>query len=165
MPLQFTLQPISIWVVRHDLMLGSASRQRNDYLYVYYPQLTDAERVDFLPVLLGLAGITDRNRQRQLNLVNSCTSMLGALTGSAIVDHVGRRKLLLTGITCAAVGMCIVGFLLSPIGEESKTRADAGISFICESLYFSTLCTRLIHSPIHGQLLFRLDAASRSLPS
>lgn len=30
--------------------------------------------------------------------------------------------------------MFIVGFLLSPIGEESKTRADAGISFICKSL-------------------------------
>lgn len=35
----------------------------------------------FLPVLLGLAGITDRNTQRQLNLVNSITSMTGAITG------------------------------------------------------------------------------------
>jgi hypothetical protein len=92
-----------------------------------------ADESDFLPTLLGLAGITDRNRQRELNLVNSCTSMIGALSGSAIVDHVGRRKLLLTAITCAGIGMCIVGFLLSPLGEESKTRADAGISFICTS--------------------------------
>ena len=36
---------------------------------------------DFLPLLLGLAGIVSRDRQRQLNLVNSVTSMLGALTG------------------------------------------------------------------------------------
>jgi len=84
----------------------------------------------FLPVLLDLAGITNRDTQRQLNLVNSVTSMIGALSGSAIVDHVGRRKLLLTGITCAAVGMLIVGALLSPTGVQSKTRADAGISFI-----------------------------------
>lgn len=70
--------------------------------------------------------------QRQLNLVNSVTSMIGALSGSAIVDHVGRRKLLLTGITCAACGMLIVGALLSPTGVQSKARADAGISFICE---------------------------------
>lgn len=84
----------------------------------------------FLPVLLGLAGITDRNRQRELNLVNSCTSMIGALTGSAIVDHVGRRKLLLTAITCASCGMFIVGALLSPSGVQSATRANAGISFI-----------------------------------
>jgi hypothetical protein len=39
--------------------------------------------LDFLPVLLGLAGITDRNRQRELNLVNSCTSMIGALSGES----------------------------------------------------------------------------------
>ncbi|ORX38190.1 general substrate transporter [Kockovaella imperatae] len=84
----------------------------------------------FLPVLLELAGIVDRDRQRQLNLVNSCTSMIGALSGSAIVDHVGRRKLLLFGISAAACGMLIVGCLLSPAGEQSQTRANAGISFI-----------------------------------
>jgi hypothetical protein len=60
--------------------------------------------------------------------------MLGALTGSGVVDHVGRRKLLLTGISCASIGMFIVGFLLSPIGEESMARANAGISFICMSI-------------------------------
>lgn len=92
----------------------------------------DLDSQDFLPVLLGLAGITDRDRQRQLNLVNSCTSMIGALSGSAIVDHVGRRKLLLSGIASAAIGMLIVGALLSPAGEQSKVRADFGIAFICE---------------------------------
>jgi hypothetical protein len=40
---------------------------------------------------------------------------------------------MLTGIACAGVGMCLVGSLLSPAGEESKMRADAGITFICES--------------------------------
>jgi hypothetical protein len=98
-----------------------------------------------------------------LNLVNSCTSMLGALTGSAIVDHVGRRKLLLTGITCAAIGMCIVGFLLSPLGVETTTRANAGISFICE---FSTLCAWQVlkPSPIYGHLLFWLDTPPGVVP-
>jgi MFS family permease len=122
-----------------------------------------ADEVDFLPVLLEQAGIISRDRQRQLNLVNSCTSMIGALTGSAIVDHVGRRKLLLTGIACAATGMCIVGFLLSPLGVETTTRANAGISFICETpeVYMRH---KLKPSPIHGHLLLRVDAPSRSLP-
>lgn len=90
--------------------------------------------------------------------------MLGALTGSGIVDHVGRRKLLLTGISCAAVGMFIVGFLLSPIGEESKTRADAGISFICKPVNPSMRHQQLILSPLHGCFLLWLDASTRSLP-
>jgi MFS family permease len=89
--------------------------------------------------------------------------MIGALTGSAIVDHVGRRKLLLTGITCAAIGMCIVGFLLSPLGVETTTRANAGISFICESFELYTR-RKLKPSPIYGHLLLWLDPPSRSLP-
>ncbi|KAI9633105.1 general substrate transporter [Dioszegia hungarica] len=84
----------------------------------------------FLPVLLGLAGIENRDTQRQLNLVNSVTSMCGAIAGSSAVDHIGRRKLLLSAITGACCGMFLVGALNSPAGVQSKTRADAGISFI-----------------------------------
>ena len=90
-----------------------------------------ALKTDFLPALLGLAGITDTNRQRELNLVNSVTSMIGALTGSAIIDHVGRRKLMLFASCSAMIGMLIVGGLLSPAGEDNSIRANAGISFIC----------------------------------
>ena len=89
--------------------------------------------------------------------------MLGALTGSAIVDHVGRRKLLLTGITCAAIGMCIVGFLLSPLGVETTTRANAGISFICK--FLGACLVKLKLSPVHGYLLLWLDSPPGALPS
>jgi hypothetical protein len=41
----------------------------------------------FLPVLLRQAGIVNEDRQRVLNLVNSVTSFIGALTGTALVDH------------------------------------------------------------------------------
>lgn len=58
-----------------------------------------------------------------------------------IVDHIGRRKLLLSAVTTSAVIMFIVGALLSPSGVQSTTRANAGISFICKlsppTAYFS----------------------------
>jgi hypothetical protein len=58
----------------------------------------------FLPVLLQQAGIKSPDRQRVLNFVNSVTSMVGALTGTAVVDRVGRRKMLLTAsISCMMV--------------------------------------------------------------
>lgn len=41
--------------------------------------------IDFLPVLLGLAGITSPERQRILNLVNSATFMIGALSGTSFI--------------------------------------------------------------------------------
>ena len=88
--------------------------------------------VDFLPVLLKQAGIVSGDRQRVLNLVNSVTSMVGALTGTAIVDHVGRRPLLITASFCCTAGMGIVAGLLSPAGPQSTMRANAGISFICK---------------------------------
>jgi len=84
----------------------------------------------FLPVLLQQAGIVDRNRQRVLNLVNSVTSFIGALTGTAVVDHFGRRPLLLFASFSCTAGMAIVAGLLSPAGPQSPTRANAGISFI-----------------------------------
>ncbi|RSH82927.1 hypothetical protein EHS25_005917 [Saitozyma podzolica] len=67
----------------------------------------------FLLVLLLQAGIIDPNRQRVLNFVNSITSFVGALSGTAIVDKVGRRKLFLTAEICC-----------------NAMRASAGISFI-----------------------------------
>ena len=83
-------------------------------------------------MLLGLAGITDPNQQRVLNFVNSITSFIGALTGTLMVDKVGRRPLMLFSACCCCIGMAIVGGLLSPSGLQSQMRANAGISFICE---------------------------------
>lgn len=87
----------------------------------------------FMPILLLNAGITNSDRQRVLNFVNSITSFTGALTGTAIVDKVGRRFLLLFATCACTVGMFLVAGLLSPTGDTtSKMRADAGISFICK---------------------------------
>ena len=62
------------------------------------------------------------------------------------MDHVGRRKLLLSAITAAACGMLIVGALLSPAGEQSNTRANAGISFI----FLFMVCFSFGFTPLQG---------------
>lgn len=82
----------------------------------------------FLPVLLRNAGITSQNKQLTLNFVNSVTSFLGALAGSASVDHIGRRRLLLVSTGLLVVTLSIVTGLLSSTG--SAARSNAGISFI-----------------------------------
>jgi hypothetical protein len=113
----------------------------------------DPSPLDFLTILLAQAGIKDQNKILTLNFVNSVTSFVGgekrramgpayeshadpsapwaaALTGTAIVDKVGRRKLMLFACCCCCVGMFIVGGLLSPAGPQTIGRANAGISFI-----------------------------------
>ncbi|KZT60194.1 general substrate transporter [Calocera cornea HHB12733] len=84
----------------------------------------------YLTVLLNQAGITSPDRQRVLNFVNSITSFAGALSGTAMADHVGRRFLMIFGSFCSAAGMSIVAGLLCNTGPQSIMRANAGISFI-----------------------------------
>lgn len=86
----------------------------------------------FLPMLLKAAGITSPDRQRVLNFVNSVTSFAGALLGTSMVDYMGRRFLMLFAEISCACGMFIVAGLLSDAGPQNQTRANAGISFICE---------------------------------
>ncbi|CEL62486.1 Lactose permease OS=Kluyveromyces lactis (strain ATCC 8585 / CBS 2359 / DSM 70799 / NBRC 1267 / NRRL Y-1140 / WM37) GN=LAC12 PE=3 SV=1 [Rhizoctonia solani AG-1 IB] len=82
----------------------------------------------FLPVLLEQAGITSQNRRLTLNFVNSVTSMTGALTGSILIDRLGRRTLLLGSTTTLVFMLAIIIGLLSSNGNS--TQANAGISFI-----------------------------------
>ena len=58
--------------------------------------------------------------------------------GSAVVDHIGRRKLMLFASCSCVIGMLIAGGLLGPYGDQNKMRADAGISFICKSQFPTT---------------------------
>lgn len=84
----------------------------------------------FLPVLLENAGITSQDRRLTLNFVNSVTSYIGALSGSAIIDRFGRRRILLLA-TGSIIGiLAIVTGLLSDAGELSPMRSNAGITFI-----------------------------------
>ncbi|KAF8895382.1 CobB/CobQ-like glutamine amidotransferase domain-containing protein [Infundibulicybe gibba] len=82
----------------------------------------------FLPILLKNAGITSQDRQLTLNFVNSVTSYIGALTGSAIIDRYGRRKILLASTGTMIVILAVVTGLLSSFG--SAARSNAGITFI-----------------------------------
>lgn len=117
----------------------------------------------FLPTLLKQAGIISPDRQRVLNFVNSVTSFVGALTGTVMVDHVGRRKLMLFSAVSCMCGMAIVAALLSPSGAHNSMRANAGISFICASL-FPSMIPLTSRSPVHGVLLLRMDATPGALP-
>lgn len=51
-------------------------------------------------------------------------------SGCAVVDRVGRRKLMLFGQISAMIGMAVVAGLLSPAGKQDVMRANAGIVFI-----------------------------------
>ncbi|KZV70176.1 general substrate transporter [Peniophora sp. CONT] len=116
------------------IMMGSFGQLAGNNLITY-----------FLPILLGNAGITSQTKKLTLTFVNSITSAAGALTGSAIVDRVGRRRLLLSCMCACVVCLAIVTGLLS--GDTSNsTRSNAGISFI----YLFMVCYSFGWTPMQG---------------
>ncbi|KZT33244.1 general substrate transporter [Sistotremastrum suecicum HHB10207 ss-3] len=83
----------------------------------------------FLPNLLVIAGITNQNTKLILNFVNSITSFLGALSGSALVDRIGRRSILIWSTAGLVVLLSTASGLLSN-PSTSPARGSAGIAFI-----------------------------------
>ncbi|KAG2010209.1 hexose transporter [Coprinopsis cinerea AmutBmut pab1-1] len=96
----------------------------------------------FMPILLENAGIHSQDKRLTLNFVNSVTSYIGvlkkrtgsrndsALSGSAVIDRFGRRKILLAATGAITGILAIVTGLLSDAGELNAVRSNAGITFI-----------------------------------
>ncbi|KAF8685624.1 General substrate transporter [Rhizoctonia solani] len=98
----------------------------------------------FLPVLLGQAGITSQDKKLTLTFVNSVTSMVGALIGSAVIDRLGRRALLLGSTTML---ICILGIIIGLLSSDGNSRqANAGIAFI----YLFMVTYTVGWTPTHG---------------
>ncbi|KAF8655480.1 hypothetical protein AX16_003038 [Volvariella volvacea WC 439] len=117
------------WWDFRPLFTTRADRYRA-YMVILIGQLSGNGLITyFLPVLLGIAGITSQDRKLTLNFVNSVTSYIGALSGSAIIDRFGRRRILLLSTSSIVAILAIVtGLLSNP--EGNPVRANAGISFV-----------------------------------
>ncbi|KAJ7056462.1 general substrate transporter [Mycena amicta] len=83
----------------------------------------------FLPVLLNQAGIHDQHKVLTLNFVNSVTSYIGALSGTFIVDRVGRRFLTLAATALCVMCLTIVTGLVGS-GGGGSAGSSAGIAFV-----------------------------------
>lgn len=57
----------------------------------------------FMPQMIKSAGITSTNTQLLLNAINPIFSMMGAIYGASLLDRLGRRPMMLWGLTGALV--------------------------------------------------------------
>ncbi|KAH6679017.1 general substrate transporter [Halenospora varia] len=55
----------------------------------------------FMPEMIENAGITDKNKQLLINAINPIFSMMGAMYGATLLDKLGRRFMMLAGLTGA----------------------------------------------------------------
>jgi len=120
-----------IWDFR-PLFIGGRGVRYRTYMVIMvgcFGQLSGNGMVTyFLPNLLVIAGYTSQTQKITLNFVNSVTSFIGALTGSALVDYIGRRRLLLMSTGTLVVLLTVASALLCDV--NSHARGAAGISMI-----------------------------------
>ncbi|KAL0071509.1 hypothetical protein AAF712_001366 [Marasmius tenuissimus] len=57
----------------------------------------------FMPQMIEAAGITDTNKQLLINAINPIFSMAAAVYGATLLDKLGRRTMMLGGLTGALV--------------------------------------------------------------
>ena len=87
----------------------------------------------YLPGVLGTIGITDDITQANINLGYACFQFFFALCGAALVERVGRRKLMLfsmAGCTTTWVAMTAAAGTFNETGSTNNNAANAMLAFI-----------------------------------
>ncbi|KAK8084251.1 lactose permease [Apiospora hydei] len=86
----------------------------------------------FMPVMVEAAGITDTSKQLLINAINPIFSMLGAAYGATLLDKLGRRTMMLSGLAGALI--CYV--LLTAFTAESERNPNLAYGTIVSIYLF-----------------------------
>ncbi|KAH0290444.1 general substrate transporter [Aureobasidium namibiae CBS 147.97] len=92
----------------------------------------------FIGAVLDTAGYHTAIQQTNINLGYSCFQFVFALIGSAFVDKVGRRRLMITGMAgCAVVwvGMTTASGLFNETQDASAAKATVAMIFMFGAIF------------------------------
>ena len=92
----------------------------------------------FIGAVLDTAGYRTAIQQTNINLGYSCFQFVFALIGSAFVDKIGRRRLMLTGMAgCAVVwvGMTTASGLFNETQNASAAKATVAMIFMFGAIF------------------------------
>ena len=89
----------------------------------------------FMPEMIANAGIHDTNKQLLINAINPIFSMLAAVFGATLLDKLGRRKMMLGGLT----GGLFSYVLLTAFTASSQQNSNLAYGTII-SIYLFGIC-------------------------
>ncbi|KAH8897183.1 general substrate transporter [Thozetella sp. PMI_491] len=93
----------------------------------------------YLSSVLNLAGIVSEEKQFAINIGQNCVAFVSALTGIAVIDKVGRVRMLVAGTSfCAAVLACMAGLTANQTGNEGGRNGIIAMIFLFQFGYSST---------------------------
>lgn len=95
--------------------------------------------------MIKQAGITDTNKQLLINAINPIFSLLGAIYGASLLDKLGRRKMMLAGLTGGLFAYCLLTAFTAQVQHNSKLAYGVIVSIyifgICFAWGFTPLQT------------------------
>lgn len=103
-----------------------------------------------MPEMIASAGITDTNKQLLINAINPIFSMLAAVYGATLLDKLGRRKMMLGGLS----GGLIAYVLLTAFTASSKANPNLAYGTIV-SIYIFGICFAWGFTPL--QTLYAVE--------
>ncbi|KAN0120408.1 general substrate transporter [Hyaloscypha variabilis] len=89
----------------------------------------------FMPEMIKNAGITSTNKQLLINAINPIFSMMGAVYGATLLDRLGRRVMMLAGLSMGLVAY----ILLTAFTAASETHPNLSYGVIVSIFLFGVV--------------------------
>ncbi|KAL3421658.1 lactose permease [Phlyctema vagabunda] len=89
----------------------------------------------FMPAMIENAGIDNKSTQLLLNAINPIFSMMGAVYGATLLDKLGRRVMMLAGLSGGLIAYC----MLTAFTAESEKHANLSYGVIVSIFLFGVI--------------------------
>lgn len=103
-----------------------------------------------MPEMIANAGIEDTNKQLLINAINPIFSMIAAVYGATLLDKLGRRKMMLWGLT----GGLAAYVLLTAFTASSEKQPDLAygtiVSIYLFGIFFAWGVSTSIPTPLQS---------------
>jgi MFS family permease len=87
--------------------------------------------------MIKQAGITDTNKQLLLNAITPIFSFLGAVYGASLLDKLGRRTMMLAGLTGGLFAYCLLTAFSAQVLNNDKLAVGVIVSIYVFSIFFA----------------------------
>jgi len=149
---QATMNPNAWWDLR-ELFNTRAARYRMAMVIgmSFFGQWSGNNVVSyFMPAMVKAAGIESTSTQLLINAINPIFSMIAAIYGATLLDKLGRRFMMLAGLTGALIFYCMLtGFTA---GSETNSSLSYGVIV---SIYLFGICFAWGFTPL--QTLYAVE--------
>jgi MFS family permease len=87
--------------------------------------------------MIKQAGITNPSKQLLINAINPIFSMLGAIYGASLLDTLGRRKMLLGGLTGGLVAYILLTAFTAASADNKNLSYGVIVSIYIFGIFFA----------------------------